>query len=319
MALAGDAAFKPDRARYEDWVKRAVAVAVVIILAAGAGAFWYFNSSRTRATNLPATIGALTAGVLGKLPKPPRSVIVIVEENTSYEQILEEPEHAPYINALAKQGAVFTHSYGVAHPSQPNYFAMFAGQTDTNGDGCPAAGIPTIAPNLGAELIAAHHTFRAYAEDLPYPGFRGCASGEYARKHAPWTHFSNIPANAAVPFSYLRSYDTLPDLAFIIPNQLDDMHSASRERADAWLRDHVDPLVAWARQHDALVILTWDESSAPLSNHIPTIFVGPMVKPGRYDESIDHYRVLRTIEDLFRLRTHAGHAADVAPIANVWR
>jgi acid phosphatase len=299
-------------------MKRVVGVVVVVLLLAGAGAYWYFSSGRTRATELPAKIGALAAGALGTLPKP-RSVIVIVEENKSYDQIVAEPEHAPYINALAKQGALFTHSYGVAHPSQPNYFAMFAGRINDNGDGCPATGIPADAPNLGAEVIASHHAFRAYAEDLPRPGFSGCASGEYARKHAPWTNFTNVPPHDAVPFSELRSYDALPDVTFIVPNQLDDMHSASIERGDAWLRVHADPLVAWAKRHDALVILTWDESSEPLSNHIPTIFVGPMVKPGRYDEQVDHYRVLRTIEDLVRIPTHAGHAADVPPIADVWR
>ena len=254
----------------------------------------------------------------GALPKP-RAVIVVVEENKSFQEIVDEPEHTPYIAELIKQGALFTHASGVAHPSQPNYFAMFAGAMDRNGDGCPATGIATTAPNLAAELLAAHRTFLGYAEDLPRPGFRGCVSGEYARKHAPWTHFDNIPAGVGVPFSTLRSYDRLPDVAFIIPNLLDDMHSASRERGDTWLRAHVGPIVTWAASHDALFILTWDESSAPVSNHIPLVFVGPMVKPGRYDEPVDHYRVLRTIEDLMRLRAHAGGAAGVAPISDVWR
>jgi acid phosphatase len=168
------------------------------------------------------------------------------------------------------------------------------------------------APNLAAELTAAHRSFRAYSEDLPRSGFRGCASGEDARKHAPWTHFDNISPAVGLPFTALRSYEELPDVAFIIANLLDDMHSATRERGDAWLHTHVAPLVALAKTNDALVIVTWDESSAALSNHIPTIFVGPMVKPGRYDEPVNHFRVLRTIEDLLRIRSHAGGAANVA-------
>jgi acid phosphatase len=95
------------------------------------------------------------------------------------------------------------------------------------------------------------------------------------------------------------------------------MHSASIARGDAWLHAHVSPIVDWAMKHDALVIVTWDESDNAIDNHIPTIFIGPMVKPGRYDEPITHYRVLRTIEDLYGL-PHAGRSATVPPILGVW-
>ena len=297
-------------------MKRAVVLGIILLVGLAGGALWYFRTSNTRLTPEP----AIVAGMLprtGHLPTRPRSVVIVIEENKTYEQIVGHPERAPYINSLAKGGAVFTHSYGVAHPSQPNYFAIFAGATNRNGDNCPATGIATTAPNLASELLAAHHTFRAYAEDLPAAGYLGCKSGEYVRKHAPWTHFTNIPATVAVPFSTLQTYDSLPSVAFLIPNLLGDMHSASIQRGDAWLKTHVDPLVRWAAKHDTLIVLTWDESDTPAGNHIPTIFVGPMVKPGRYDEEIDHYRVLRTLEELFAL-PHAGMAGAVAPITDVW-
>jgi hypothetical protein len=299
-------------------MKRVAVVVVTLLLVLTALAFWHFRSSSTRLTDVPARLAQAAVSGVRRLPKTPRSVIVIVEENASYEKILGDPNSAPYIASLAQQGALFTRSYGVAHPSRPNYFALFAGRINLDGDTCPAATMPADAPNLGAELLAAHRTFRAYVEDLPSPGYRGCSSGEYARKHAPWAQFANLPAGDAVPFSDLRSYDALPDVAFIIPNLVHDMHSASVDAGDAWLRANVDPLIAWAKRNDALVILTWDESDSPVSNHIPTIFVGPMVKPGRYADPMTHYRVLRTIEDLFGL-PHAGHAAETAPIANVWR
>ena len=299
-------------------MKRAAVTTVSLLLVLTALAFWHFRSSATRLTELPPRLAQAVLSRGRGLPKTPRSVIVVVEGNQSYEKILDDQDSASYIAALAKEGALFTRSAGVAHPSQPNYFALFAGRINPDGDTCPSTTMPVDAPNLGAELLAAHRTFRAYVEDLPSPGYGGCASGEYARKHAPWTQFANVPARDAVPFADLRSYDALPDVAFIIPNLVHDMHSASVDAGDAWLRQNVDPLVAWAKQHDALVILTWDESDSPVTNWIPTIFVGPMVRPGRYAEPITHYRVLRTIEDLFGL-PHAGHAAEAAPITNVWR
>jgi hypothetical protein len=43
-----------------------------------------------------------------------------------------------------------------------------------------------------------------------------------------------------------------------------------------------------------------------------------MVRPGRYSEHVDHYRVLRTIEDFYGL-PHAGLSGSVTPITDCWR
>ncbi len=298
-------------------MKRAVFIVAVLAAILAAGTWWYLRPSKTRLTAVPPAPVQTAAGTKrGTLPLP-KSVVVIIEENKSYEKILGELDSATFIAQLAREGAFFTNASGIAHPSQPNYFALFSGAVNHNGDSCPAAGISATAPNLGSELLAAHRTFRAYSEGLPSPGFDGCKSGDYVRKHAPWTHFKNIPAADSLPFAQFPAYDRLPDVAFLIPNIVDDMHSASIERADAWLKRHVAPLVTWSKAHNALVILTFDESGKPLSNHIPTIFIGQMVKPGRYDEPIDHFRVLRTIEDMFGL-PHAGRSAKVDSITDCW-
>jgi acid phosphatase len=284
------------------------------ILAALAAVSWHFHPSDTRLTTLP----RLVSVALTKLPPAPAHVIVVVEENKEFEDIAGDTSAAPYLNGLIGDGALFTHSYGVAHPSQPNYLALFAGVTNENGDGCPPDPLDTNAPNLAQELAQAHRRFVGYSEDLPTAGSRVCRSGNYARKHVPWADFTNIAGDENLPYSALPPYSQLPAVAFIIPNQLDDMHSASIQRGDAWLRTHIKPLVDWGMKHDTLVIITWDESDDAVSNHIPTIFVGPMVRAGRYDDPITHYRVLRTIEDLYGLG-HAGASAGVAPISGIWR
>jgi hypothetical protein len=53
----------------------------------------------------------------------PAHVVVIVEENRSYRQIVGS-SRAPYLNALARRGALFRRSYAVTHPSLPNYLAL---------------------------------------------------------------------------------------------------------------------------------------------------------------------------------------------------
>jgi len=55
----------------------------------------------------------------------PVHVIVVIEENHGYSQIIGSGQ-APYINSLATQGALFTNSFAVKHPSEPNYLALFS-------------------------------------------------------------------------------------------------------------------------------------------------------------------------------------------------
>ena len=72
----------------------------------------------------------------------------------------------PYFNSLAGQGAKFTKSFGVTHPSQPNYIALFSGSTQgVTSDSCPQN--YTGKNNLGAQLIAAGLTFKGYSETMP--------------------------------------------------------------------------------------------------------------------------------------------------------
>ena len=70
------------------------------------------------------------------LPRPDH-VVVVIEENHGYSQIIGSSS-APYINSLAKQGASFTQSFAVTHPSEPNYLALFSGSTQgVTDDSCP--------------------------------------------------------------------------------------------------------------------------------------------------------------------------------------
>jgi hypothetical protein len=59
-------------------------------------------------------ISAKTA-VAQTLPLPSH-VVVVVEENNAYSQIIGSSE-APYINSLASGGASFTNSHAITHPS----------------------------------------------------------------------------------------------------------------------------------------------------------------------------------------------------------
>ena len=65
--------------------------------------------------------------VAAALPTPAH-VVVVVEENRSAAGIIGN-KSAPYINSLATNGALMTQSFAITHPSEPNYLALFAGDT----------------------------------------------------------------------------------------------------------------------------------------------------------------------------------------------
>lgn len=253
----------------------------------------------------------------GGVPRPDH-VVIVMEENHAYSEIIGNAQ-APYMNSLAGQGALFTNSHGVTHPSQPNYLYLFSGSAQgTIGDECPPAGVPFTTPNLGQELIDAGLTFTGYSEDLPAAGSTVCNSGQYYRKHNPWSDFGNIPTSANQPFTaFPTDYTTLPTLSFIIPNQTHDMHDGTIAQADTWLQANVAGYIQWAKVHNSLLVLTWDEDDNGPSNQIPTIFVGNMVAPGQYSEQVNHLNMLRTLEDMFDL-SYAGGSSSATPITDVW-
>ncbi len=294
-------------------IRAALALGIAALVTAGctsSGSDGHGSATSGPAAGQPATSAA------GHVPAPAHTVVVMME-NHAYSEVIGNAA-APYLNQLARQGAVFTHSYAITHPSEPNYLALFSGSTHgVTADSCP---VELTAPNLAADLIAAGKTFAGYAEDLPAVGSTICSSGEYARKHVPWTDFRNVPGSVSMPFSSFPATDftKLPTVSFVIPNLCNDMHDCSVATGDAWLRAHLSGYARWAMTHDSLLIITWDEDDGSQSNQIPTIFVGQQVRPGRYAERITHYSVLATLEAAYGL-PRDGNAASATPITGIWQ
>lgn len=237
-------------------------------------------------------------------------------ENHSATDILANPR-APFINGLASAGALFTESYAVTHPSEPNYLALFSGSTQgLSDDSCPHT---YSTPNLATAMRAARRSFAGFSEGLPAAGSQVCTHGAYARKHNPWVNFPSVPASANLPFTaFPRDFTKLPNLAFVVPDLTHDMHDGSVAEGDRWLRDNLGGYATWAASHNSMLVLTWDEDDNSQGNHIATIVAGAHVRPGRYAERLDHFRLLRTLEDLERV-THSGASAARTPVTTIWR
>ncbi|MFL6116143.1 MAG: alkaline phosphatase family protein, partial [Catenulispora sp.] len=133
-------------------------------------------------------------------------------------------------------------------------------------------------------------------------------------------NFSNVPTSDNQPFTNFPSsanYSALPTVSWVIPNLNDDMHDGSIAQGDTWLKNNLDAYAQWAKTHNSLLVVTWDEDDSSASNQIPTLFYGANVKQGTYSEHINHYNVLRTIEDMYGL-PYAGAAASAKPITDVF-
>ena len=254
------------------------------------------------------------------LPRPDH-VVVVFMENRAYAHIIGNMA-APYINTLANRGALFAQSYGITHPSQPNYLAFFSGSTQGIADnGCPHT---LSGPNLASALLNAGFTFGIYSEDLPSVGYTGCRHLNYERKHNPAVNWQgvNVPPSANMPFTaFPADFSRLPTVSIVVPNQENDMHNGDEPatiiRGDQWLRARLDAYVSWAQTHNSLLIVTWDEDDGSGNNRIATIFGGPMVKPGIYHQRIDHYSILRALLDLYGL-TPLGASATATAIDFAW-
>jgi len=266
------------------------------------------------AAGLVVAAPSVVAAVVAAVPRPDH-VVIVVEENHSNGAIIGNPD-APYINSLAASGANMTGFFAETHPSQLNYLAMYSGDTQAiTDDSCPHT---FSTPNIGAQLATAGFSFAGYSEGLPSAGYPGCYSGKYARKHNPWSDFSNVDAGANQPFTaFPTDYSTLPAVSYVIPNLDNDMHDGTVAQGDAWLQNNLSGYVTWAQTHNSVFVLTFDEDDHSQANQIATVITGQQIATGNYAEHVNHYNLLRTIEDGFGL-PGIGAAATAAPLLDIW-
>ena len=153
---------------------------------------------------------------------------------------------------------------------------------------------------------------------------------QYGRKHCPWVNWLGDKENQISPTlsqpmtDFPRDFNKLPTVAFVIPDMDYDMHnlagpgdSAAIVRGDNWLRNNLSRYVKWAKTHNSLLIITYDEDQFTAGNHIPTIFVGENIKPGKYSEKINHYSVIKTLETMYGL--DFTNNKDAIAIKDIWK
>ena len=250
-------------------------------------------------------------------------VVIVILENKN----ADDAKAQPFMNWMANDGAYLAQYYALTHPSQPNYIAMISGSTA----GVPGDDNVTLdRPHIGRFV-----TWKTYAEDYPESGcHEEKRIGRYARKHNPFISFADVSDHDAcrniVPFTHFAADFTsgaLPQLSLVIPNLDDDAHDQPVRFADGWLTKNFKPLMAdpnaWS---DTLLIVTFDEDEKSIfggdANRVYAAFWGGAVMPHTVisDVSYDHYDLLRTIEEIFRVpSTLAAGDAAAHPIGGIWK
>jgi hypothetical protein len=247
-------------------------------------------------------------------------VVVIVMENKEAGDVVGAPG-STYVTALARRYAIAARSYAIRHPSLPNYLALTSGSTQGISSDC--TGCHVAARNIVDQVEAASLSWRAYMEDLPAPCSHMAQAGNYAKKHDPFMYYDDVAGNPrrcrnVVGFGRLASdlrRGALPAYSFISPNLCNDTHDCDVSTGDRFLAGLVPRVLREIGPH-GFVVLTWDEGTSDEGccadahgGRITTIVAGPDVRRhARSARPVDHYGVLRTIEDAFGLQPLGGAA-----------
>lgn len=287
----------------------------------------------------------LTGALVAQQIPRSRHVYIVAEENTSYEHEVGS-SNMPYLNSLIKQGSLATQFYANQHSSLTDYFWVTAGQVmTTNNDTLQVFNVD----NIVRHVMQLGLTYKSYAESLPYAGYAGLYSGNYMKRHAPLPYYSDMGDSTTemlkhVPITVFAEdvkNGTLPNFAFITPDATDDMHNcqsgttACEQKADAWLKTYLAPLLArpeFQPGGDGLLILWADEADLGTDNRcsatvsqgcggrIVVAMIGPNVKKG-FQSNVTYYHqnVLRTmLEALGTTQNFPGASNTAKPMSDMF-
>lgn len=256
------------------------------------------------AAAVPLALGAGAATTTG----PDHTVIVIMENRDRTEVIGNS--NAPYENGLAGQGVDYANAQGVTHPSLGNYLALYSGSTQGQAgkDVCVRLG----ADNLGKQAAAAGVSLKVYMENLG-TGSPLTDHGTYACRHDPAAQFTDAASGAAsTDFgNFPTDFNQLPKISFVVPNLCNDTHDCGVPVGDSWLKTHMDSYVQWAKTHNSVLLVTWDENhhTTDYTTPMPTFLVGAGVSHSVQSGKINQYNMLRTVEDWYGLPRLANSAS----------
>lgn len=172
-----------------------------------------------------------------------------------------------------------------------------------------------------------------YYDNIEGPGGIWSGTNGSAECQANVLPMGAADATSTVNFDATLAAGNVSRFNFIVPNACEDGHTACAPHMnrpvqfDRFLAREVPRILASpAFRANGVLIITFDEGAARHMNfhdrvarggRVLTIVLSPLVRPGVYTTILDHYSLLRTLEDGFRLPS-LGRAAQAAPIDMIW-
>jgi acid phosphatase len=263
-------------------------------------------------------------------PGPARKILVIMEENHSIQQVF--PDGMPYLWSLAKRYAYATDWSDVAHPSLPNYLAIFAGSAFNDPQDCaPAPGCTYPGSSVFGQALARGESAKAYEESMPAPCDPGFA-GDYDVNHNPWAYFPSETAScqvydvpAGTPAGGALAGDVragvLPDVGLITPNLQHDGHNGTPAQADGWLRTWMPVLMSGPDWRSGRLAIAVDFDEGETTEQVAFVLMAPGLSGVTISAPADQYALTRLIDAVIGappLRS-ASTATDVAPLLGAAR
>lgn len=268
-------------------------------------------------------------------PTPPRRaasiqhVVLIMMENTGYNQIVGNTSQAPYINKtlLSSSGVnagLATNYYAGSscqHPSYPNYLEITSGSDHGNcSDG-----------NFRQNQFSVNNIFHqlpggqseTYAEDMS-GNCSTSGSGNYFAYHNVELAYSDVSGdcrNYDVPFSSGSSYPTQnfpAKFTFVVPNaSADGGDHGSISTGDTFLSRYIPAAMASPqyRAGNTTILITYDEDEGSEGGHVVMIEVRPSANGFRDGTAYTHASTLAAIENLFGV-PRLGDAKTATPLGS---
>ncbi len=238
----------------------------------------------------------------------------------------------PYFNGLARGCGLATNYHAITHPSLPNYINAVSGSS-TASTNCSPRSCSQRQTSLFSLLNKSHNTWRVYSESMS----SACSArdvGLYRVKHNAAPYFpalgrtcrlGNQPLGTSTrgSFASALAHNRVARFNFVVPNMCNSTHDCSLAAGDRWLRLWV-PRILSSNSYRAgrtAIFVSWDEgegghnrmscaTSTDQSCHVATVVVSPSTRRGaRSAISFSHWSLLRTTEEMLRVRPLLGHSA----------
>ena len=289
-------------------------------------------------TTATTTVTAPCSGsAAGAAPAAWDHVTLIMFENKPLKKIIGNTADAPYINSIAKACSYSKNDLSLSTTSLANYVALTSGYTgcdraDTNGicthelpitANKPPSSWPQASKSI-FELMntAAPRSAVEWAEDSQGNCYTGGA-GLFTVTHTPFPYYTRtqntLCLQYAEPFPANRADVLSAKFNLVIPNKQDIMHLVPNstiaqriQNGDNWLKGYLPGLLnsATYQAGRSAIIITWDEGNGSTFT-VPLIVITPYTTAGGISSvAVDHYSVLKGIEQMVGQTQLLGHAGD---------